>query len=330
MIDVESALERASAALAVRRPDEARRVLAPVVAADPSNARALVLLGHAAVAAGDHDDAMRKASQAAGWSDGDPDILVGCAYVAYHCGDDAAAYHWGRSAWASSPDAVGPHLLLALVAGRVGRTEEAVAHGRAAVASAPDDPDALVALGHALRSGQAVAEATVQYVTALAVNPLHLDALSGLGLERATCGDLRRCATYWGRVLELDPNYGYGLANLDAGAAGARMTILSRVAVTALVAWCASLLGSVAVTVVLAAGLLWIVGGLVLLPTALRRRLLSRWQSHDWVLVAVVAVGLIVFPLLVLGVALLASQWLHRWSTWVALRRAGLALPRRG
>jgi Flp pilus assembly protein TadD len=342
--DREAAHARARAALEVHRPDEARRILAPVVAADPSDAVALAILAEAACAegnwAGAHD-LTRRATVAA------PDdlaVLLACADVARNTDDLDAAYYWVDRALRIDPDDVHALALMGLVEISRDFIPEAVTYTREALERRPDDPDMLVGYGWALSAAGRDGESTAAYLQALDIDPHHVHAMNNLAVARLRCGDLGRASTLLTSALALDPRLEHARDNLDVVGRLARLILLSRLGVGTVGAAALAYLHVPFSGLLLLATLLWVGRSLMTLAPPVRARLGEAVGWRD-VLIAVLivvampwATGLVPVPprpptifawVVVFAAVVLGPLLWRRVVVALHLRAIGHRLPRR-
>lgn len=135
-----SRVARAGVLLDLRRPAEARRILEPVVAADPHDAWAIIFLAECVLQEGRERRAFDTARGAAVQAPEDVDLLVRCACVARRAGFPDAAARWARHALALHPAHVGARDVLSLVEIDLDRPASALHHAEIGLAQLPDDP----------------------------------------------------------------------------------------------------------------------------------------------------------------------------------------------
>lgn len=141
----------ADALIAGRQFEEARQLLRGVLAEDPTDGAALLLLARTDAEAGDDASARASAMQAANIPHLRPEASLLLARLA---SDDTEAVRWTQEAVRLAPDEWRYRSMLAAALANVGRHGDAIAQAEAGVEMAPQDPDtqawALTALGYAL------------------------------------------------------------------------------------------------------------------------------------------------------------------------------------
>ncbi|MGD9954619.1 MAG: tetratricopeptide repeat protein [Candidatus Nanopelagicales bacterium] len=332
---------RAAAALGMRRSEEAKRLLQPLVAADPQDAVALVLLGRAYLAEQRLEQVHEMCRRAVEVASDDVAVLVECADMARQSNDLSAAYTWAQRALTLDPDEVAAINVLGLVQTARGGVQEGVLLGSDALKRRPGDPDLLVAYGMALAAAKRPGDATAQYALALERDPEHIHALNNLAVSRLQCGDLRLATSLLGRALALDPRMSRAQQNLRVVGVLARRILLSRLVVVLGLTAAASLLGWRFAWLIAAAGAVWCVAGIARLPAPARARLADRlgWIDAVFVLMIVLAAPAALFssskapPIAAIwgasfALAVLIRQALDRLAARRCLRALGARLPR--
>ena len=192
-------------------PRDAVAPMARLLARNPGNVPARLLLGQAQLAAGRTDDAIatyRAVAQLApndalAWFD------LGNAYAGKALKDDAAFAEALRSyerALALKPRHADTYLKLAAIhAGRHDpeRSRETLLRARAAAVS---DPTIETELGVLDGARKDAAGARAAFERALALNPQQPEALDGLGQIAYAAGDPARAAAFYERALEAHPS----------------------------------------------------------------------------------------------------------------------------
>ncbi len=334
--------QKARTLLELRRPAEARAILGPIVASDPRDAIATVILAGCWAMEGDGPRALALCRSAAAYAPQDSGILIDCASVARGAGfpDDAAT-------WAAAATRLAPHSVRALNVCcliEVDRKDatRALRYAEAALRLAPDDADLLVAYGMALSLSKRGAEAARAYVAALDASPTNVYALNNLAAERLGCGDLVTSSRLFGRALSIDPRLRIAVANLDVAGAAGRRILLSRAALTIAAV---SIAKFEHVPWLYGVGLIllgWLVWSWTRLPSAVRARLNKRLRARDWFGLAILALALSAvltppssrngaFPdyawVATYGVVVTFELALLRLRADVALKRLGVRLP---
>ncbi|HUH05464.1 MAG TPA: tetratricopeptide repeat protein [Kofleriaceae bacterium] len=195
-IDTRLALARAILDELPRQADAPRRAaevavarthLASVLAMDPDDATAAVLLAMVLLAADAESDAGRQLArlvidQARVRNPDSAEVINAEGIVAARRGQLGLAYSLFREAQLVASDFLPTHLNAGSAALRLRKLEEAVAHFEAAVSLAPADYEAQLGLGVALRTRGDLPGAERAYRAALALAPARPDAAFDLGI----------------------------------------------------------------------------------------------------------------------------------------------------
>lgn len=344
MDDSSAAYRRAAAALEVHRPEEARRILAPVVAADPYDALALSMLAEAAAVEGDWTGAHDLTRRATVAAPDDLGVLLACADIARNTDDFDAAYYWVNHALELAPDDVRALQLMGLVEISRDFIPEAVTYTREALDRRPDDPELLVGYGWALAAANRHGESTAAYLAALEIDPQHVHGMNNLAVNRLRCGDLGRASSLLTSALALDPRLQHARSNLDVVGRLARLILLSRLGLGTVAAAALAYLHVPFSGLLLVATLIWVGRSLLNLAPAVRSRLGAALGWRD-VLIGILtiavmpwATGLVPVParpptifawVVVFGAVVLAPLIWRRLTVACYLRAVGLRLPRR-
>lgn len=200
-------LDRAVAALRDGRPDDARAILAEVLARHPRHAQALHLLGVVVLEAGDPREAVRHLARAVeiapkvahAWSN------LGVAHAA--SGDFDAAVRAHERALRIDPALAGAYRNRAIALQRLGRHEESLSSARQAVSRGASDAEAWMALGDALVSLRREREAVAAYDRAVALAPRLALAVHNRGTARYRIGDAEAAARDFRGALEIAPAF---------------------------------------------------------------------------------------------------------------------------
>jgi arylsulfatase A-like enzyme/Flp pilus assembly protein TadD len=205
LIAIFNRLRRAAEAVRTRRFTEALPILSAVIAEEPRNAFAHMLLGSTHLG-------MRQYSRA---------IEEFQAYLAL-APTSAQAHQWMAVAYANLGDrtnalreaggalAIDPHLsdarvLRAGLFSALGRRAEAIQELRAAVAADPDKPALRMSLAEVLIDAGNAEEAEAEYRTSLKQDPAFAPALAGLGTLLVRRGALEEASGAFRRALDVDP-----------------------------------------------------------------------------------------------------------------------------
>jgi len=299
--EAEHAKARAGAAIELRRPAEARSILEQVLARDPSDAEALLLLARACTDEQDFARAHLLTRSASAAAPDDLDILVGCADVARESYDLEAAHFWASRALEIAPDSTAALNVMSLVQMQRGQGSDALVYAEEALRHRPLDPDLLVAQGLALDTAGRLGDATAYYIQALELDPQHLPGLNNLATVRLQCGDLRRASSLFGRALLLDPRFGIARENLDQVGLLARRVLLGRVGVGVCLAGLAAYLRWPWFWVIAVVTVVWVLVDAVRLPAPARSRLGAALGWPD------LLIGALVFFSLPVGLGLAES-----------------------
>ncbi len=335
---------RAAAALDVRRPEDARRLLAPLLASNPDDAEAFALMAVASARCGEPPTVWRGyADRAAALEPFDADLLATLADLGRTSGDPAAGAYFAERALI-----VAPHHVRALnVLGLLqidSNPGKALATIERALESRPDNPDLLVARGMALaRQGQRAASQAM-YVAALEQDPRNVYALNNLAFARLRCADLPRASRLLHRAVVEDPHTVLFRKNMDAvGSTTRRLTIAAlmvAINVFILVGLANRWLGA-ALSIGLGG---WVVFYVARLPAPVLRRLGKNLAGFDaiWAVYLLVAIPHVIsvattgavpsfsaglFLVLAIGLRVLVPFVVRRMSVSAGLRRLGVRLP---
>jgi tetratricopeptide (TPR) repeat protein len=288
---VDAHIARAEMLLELRRPAEARVILEPVVASDPRDARALVMIAECLLAEDRKPAAFDMARRATGAAPGDVAVLVRSASVARRSGFPDAAATWGVKALALDPTSVGARNVLTLADLDRGEVASALYHAEIALGQWPDDLDLQVAYAMALDACGKPVPAARQYSRVLKAEPSHPYALNNLAAIRLQYGDVGTAGALWSRVLAADPRFVIAATNLDKAGVVFRQVVAARVSLIVSVAVLAGALHVPALYAVSAAVMAWTVWTSVRMPPAVRARLWVNLSRREMVRFALIAVG---------------------------------------
>ncbi|UEM05559.1 tetratricopeptide repeat protein [Skermanella rosea] len=198
------ALNRAALLADLRRPAEARDVIAPVVASRPGDADAALVLAGALADLDDFPSAIATYRRALDHSPDHPGLRLNLGNLLKRTGDRAGAADCYGAILRRSPGHTGTILAAAALLQEDGATEDAAGLCRAALALDPDQAEAHLLLGNGeLAAGRAAAAAS-RYRSALSIDPAHGGAHLTLGAalqQLARHGEARTC---FGRALAVD------------------------------------------------------------------------------------------------------------------------------
>jgi choline-sulfatase len=205
MIAVFNRLRQANSAVRARRFEEALPILREVLATDPRNAFAQLVLGSAYMGMQDNRSAIAQyrkylelvpaSSYAHEW--------VAICFV--RLGDQQNALREADAALAIDPRFSGARVLKGGVLASRGEYDAAVAELRAAVEADPAKPALRLDLAKVLDEAGRREDARQQYAAALEIQPDYAPALTGLGALLAKEGDLAGAASRLRRATEVDP-----------------------------------------------------------------------------------------------------------------------------
>jgi choline-sulfatase len=214
LIGVFNRLRRATAAVRDRRFEEVLPILGAVLAEDPRNALAHMLMGSARMGMRQYPAAIEHfraylalvptSSQAHQW--------MATCYA--NLGDRPRALREAGFALAIDPHLVDARLLRAGILTALDRRAEAIQELRVAVASDPDKPELRMSLADVLVDTGHLPEAEVEYRAILGKVPAFAPALAGLGTLLVRRGDLEGASGAFRRALEVDPGQDEARFNL--------------------------------------------------------------------------------------------------------------------
>jgi predicted Zn-dependent protease len=210
------AVARAETLLELGRPAEARAALAPLLAKEPENVEALVVLAEAQAAVADPRGALDTARRVLAL---EPDHLQALQLASAACldlDDVGEAIRLAREAVAQAPWFSGSHALLAQALGRRARGRgEALEAARRAIELEPSDAVGYVAAGNVEMAHGRWMKAETWYRRGLEVEP-H-DSVARINLARAqeSRGVLSPAFRGATSVLGIDPQDADALAALD-------------------------------------------------------------------------------------------------------------------
>jgi tetratricopeptide (TPR) repeat protein len=214
LIVVFNRLRQAEREVRQRKFSEALPILHAVVAEEPRNAFAHMLLGSAHMGMRQYALAVQplrtylalvpSSSQAHQW--------MAVCYT--NLGDRKSALREAGSALALDPHLVDAHLLRAGILSALGRRAEAVQELRAAVTTDPEKPPLRMSLAEVLSDAGLPAESEAEYRAILRQEPAFAPALAGLGAVLLRRGALQEASDAFRRALEVDPRQDEARFNL--------------------------------------------------------------------------------------------------------------------
>ncbi|MGB7543684.1 MAG: tetratricopeptide repeat protein [Burkholderiales bacterium] len=219
-------LERAVFALDKQRPEDAERIAAEVLGADPRNARALYVLGCALAMQGRAAEAIAPLEAAAHGRE-DPEIDTVLAIALHHVGRHSDAVSRLKLAIERRPPYAAAFNELGYLLVLLGRYDEAADVLTRGLQIASMMPQLAIQLGYAHLSRRDCANAKVAFARALDISPHSDDALFGMAKAHQELGENEPAAAYFRRYLTNRPNdsgawlnLGHCLLELDQPDAG--------------------------------------------------------------------------------------------------------------
>ena len=202
---IDRALDRATLALRMQRPDEAERIAADVLKANRGNARAAQVLGQALLMQNRPVEAIAPLERAAR-RNGDPAIETLLATALAAAGRRDEALDQLRRTTARRPPFAPAFLEHGGQLASTGRFEEANAVLESGLSFAPDSVELRMELGflHLKRNNRAKARAMLSQ--ALAAAPERSDVLAALARVMALDGEYAAAADLFRRALGLRPD----------------------------------------------------------------------------------------------------------------------------
>jgi tetratricopeptide (TPR) repeat protein len=226
------ALERASLALQMQRPDEAERIAADVLKANRGNIAAATILGRAMMAQSRAGEAIAPLERAARRGD-DPAVETLLAAALATAGRRDEALDQLRKTTARRPAFPPAFLEHAGQLANIGNLDEAIALLESGLTLAPDAIDLQKHLALLLLKRNDRARARALFLQAVAMAPGRSDVLAGLAQVMLLDGEYAAAAETYRRVLALRPDDAIARADLgrclleigerDAGEASIRM-----------------------------------------------------------------------------------------------------------
>jgi Flp pilus assembly protein TadD len=284
-------IARAEMLLELRRPAEARALLEPLLAADPRNATAQVMIAECLLGEDRARGAFDTARAAAASAPDDVTVLVRCAAVARRAGYPDGAATWARHALSLAPTSVVARNVLTLVQIDRGNAISALHHAEIALAQRPDDQELRVAHAMALNVARKPVKAAREYAAVLRMDPANVYAMNNLAAIRLQHGDVGGAGALWARALATDPRFVIAASNLELAGMVFRQLVAARVALIISLpvlagAWRAPVLYLVSALVAA-----WTAWTSARMPTAVRRRLLVNLRSREKLRYVLIALG---------------------------------------
>lgn len=335
---------RAAAALELRRPAEAARLLSGLLATSPDDGRAHALMAQALVAFDPpRVDWRLHADRAVALMPTDASVHTAMAATARNAGAPTTAAKYVHRALQLAPDDTQALNVRSLIYSDLGDTRSAVRVSSTVASRMPDDPHVLVAHGMALARAGRLTDAQVQYLAALNVDPHNAFALNNLAVVRLACGDTGRAGRLLAAALSEDSKFAAAQSNLGVLGSSVRRNALSRSILGIAAAYLCALVAPWLGAVVLLATIGWAALPYVRQPAALRRYAVAPVKRADVVLVAMLVASvagvlmalvladptwlLLAVSGLTMGCMIVVPQTYRRIRCAVGLRRLGIALP---
>jgi predicted O-linked N-acetylglucosamine transferase (SPINDLY family) len=188
------------------RLGEAEQIYQQILAAAPSCAEALHLLGIVRLQHRDFPGAIEQIERAIRIDPGQAVFFSNLGEAYRHLGRNPEAIACYRRALELQPQSADAFNNMGLALLASGQTDEAVASCRRAVELKPVYPEAHNNLGNALKASGRIVEAITCYRQALAQRPAFAGALNNLGLALQEQGQSSEAMTCYERALQLEPN----------------------------------------------------------------------------------------------------------------------------
>jgi len=205
MISVFNRLRQANSAVRERRFADALPILRQVLAADPRNAFAQLVLGSAFMGMTDYRSAIAQYRKYLGLVPTSAYAHQWMAVCYLRLEDRQSAVREAEAALAIDPRFSDARILKGGVLAARGDYPGALAELRAAVDADPSKPVIRLDLAKVLGEAGLVAEAEAQFEAALELQPDFAPALTGLGALHAGQGHYEQAATELQRALRVDP-----------------------------------------------------------------------------------------------------------------------------
>lgn len=164
--------------------------------------------------AGKQEEAEKLASRAAAILKDDAETYNVLGRAAAARGDTDEAIDHFRKALEAKPGYVAPLTPLGIALGKKGRVDEAVQCFRKAIEGKPDFAEAHYNLGIALMSRGDVDEAIASYRRALEIDPEFAPAYNNLGISLVKSGKLAQGISHYRKALQIRPDYAEPHLNL--------------------------------------------------------------------------------------------------------------------
>jgi Tfp pilus assembly protein PilF len=207
-------LRRAAEAVRARRFAEAMPILDAVIAEEPRNAFAHMLLGSTHLGMRQYPRAIQELKAYVALAPTSAQAHQWIAVAHANLGDRPNALREAGAALAIDPHLSDARVLRAGVFSALGRRAEAVQELRAAVASDPEKPPLRMSLAEVLSDAGQPDEGEAEYRAILRQDPAFAPALAGLGAVLLRRGALQEASDAFRRALEVDPRQDEARFNL--------------------------------------------------------------------------------------------------------------------
>jgi tetratricopeptide (TPR) repeat protein len=199
-------LRQAMFALDNERPQEAERIAAEVLKANPTHARALFVTGSALIMQDRAAEAVRPLEAAArGRHDGEFDTML--AIALRHAGRREDALSRLKLAIKRRPPYAAAFKEFGYLLISMERYDEAVEVLNRGIEIAPMMPQLSIELGYAHLSRRDCANAKIAFARVLEISPRSHDALVGMAKAHLEVGEAELAVTYFRRSLQINPDH---------------------------------------------------------------------------------------------------------------------------
>jgi Flp pilus assembly protein TadD len=195
-------------------PRRAEAVFRQVLQEEPSNLRALNLLGSVCQLLGQSEEALAVHREALRLEPRQPHVHYNVALLLLQQGQFVDAAHHARQALEQRPDYAGPHNILGQVLHQQGRSGEALAAFTKAAQLDPNSPDPHNNLGSVHRHEGRFEEAAASFRRALRLKPDHPEAHHNLALALFGLEQHEEARDHVLEALRLRPQYGQAYYSL--------------------------------------------------------------------------------------------------------------------
>ena len=207
-------LRRAAEAVRTRRFAQAMPILEAIIAEEPRNAFAHMLLGSTHLGTRRYARAIQELRAYVALAPTSAQAHQWMAIAHANLGDRTSALREAGAALAIDPHLSDARVLRAGILSALGRRAEAVQELRAAVATDPEKPPLRMSLAEVLSDAGLPAESEAEYRAILRQEPAFAPALAGLGAVLLRRGALQEASDAFRRALEVDPRQDEARFNL--------------------------------------------------------------------------------------------------------------------